>query len=275
VSTDGKHIALRKHPQGETDAAHPDLVFIHGLGANGDVWENQISYFNDDYQVWLVELCGHGQAPPVHRSLISLPFLPQDECSIEQMAAEIAEDLEKNHTGSAVLVGHSLGGAIAIKLAANYPDRVKALVLIDTPVVQKAKWVQKRLAMNVFRRQFHRTVQQVFAMMCENAETAQRVIADALKVDKNSFISLIKEVMDMDLVKELKQIAVPSLLVLGSRMAKDKEKLPIFISAQGYDELSNKTVEYRSDVGHYIMLEKPEWLNKMMTAFLNKLTSSD
>ncbi|NLM95582.1 MAG: alpha/beta hydrolase [Firmicutes bacterium] len=274
MSTDGRHTLLRKHAQSETNAAGLDLVFIHGLGASANVWENQVNYFGDDNRIWLAELCGHGEAPPLRRSLFQLPFLPQDDCSIDQMAAEIAEDLEKNQTDRAVLVGHSLGGAIAVKLAADYPDRARALVLIDTPVVQKAKWIQKRLAMNVFRRHFQRTVQQIFAMMCEKADTAQRVIADALKADKNSFISLIKQVMDMDLSDELSRISVPTLLVLGSRMAKTEEKLSVFLSAQGYDELTDKTVEYRSDVGHYIMLEKPEWLNKLMAEFLTKLTSS-
>ncbi|NLN16788.1 MAG: alpha/beta hydrolase [Firmicutes bacterium] len=274
MSTDGKQILLRKHAEDETNAPGLDLVFIHGLGASANVWQNQVKHFGDDHRIWLVELSGHGQAPPLRRSLIQLPFFPQNECSVAQMAAETAEDLEKNNVNGAVLIGHSLGGAIAVKLAADYPDKARALVLIDTPVVQKAKWIQKRLAMNVFRRQYKRTVQQVYSLMCERADTAQQVIADALKADKNSFVSLVKQVMDMDLAEELKKITIPTLLVLGSRMAKDEDRLPVFLSAQGYDGLPDKTVEYRSDVGHFIMLEKPEWLNKLMDDFLDKLTVS-
>src|SRR5690554_2435703 len=116
--------------------------------------------------------------------------------------------MTENQINEAFIVGHSLGGAIGINLAAAYPEKVRGLVLVDTPVIQKAHWLQKRLALNVFRRQFARTLQSIYAMMCEDGKIAQRVIETALKVDKSSFISLIQEIMGMNFSTQLQQVQV-------------------------------------------------------------------
>lgn len=96
----------------------PDVLFIHGFGSDRYSWAANAPAMADWATVWAVDLPGHGQAP--------------DEVGAgdaKTLGAAVAERLS-DIPGAIVVVGHSLGGAVAIELAKLLPDRVKRLVLI-------------------------------------------------------------------------------------------------------------------------------------------------
>jgi 3-oxoadipate enol-lactonase len=264
-----RRIVLKNHTPDDVGGQH--IVFIHGIGSNGRIWEHQIAHLQSRYRLWTAELCGHGEAPPLPHSLLGDLFRFKKPSLIAEMVRDLADLMTENQIVDALLVGHSLGGTIAILLAAAYPDKVKGLVLVDTPVYQKANMLQKGLALRTISRQFKRTLQGIYSVMCENPEVGKRVVETCLQTDKHSFINLMQEVIGMNYSGVLEKVQVPILLALGSRMAKSKEALPNFLGAQGYDSMANKRVAYREDVGHFIMLEQPQWLNDQIDAFLQEI----
>lgn len=107
------------------------LVFIHGWGANRQLWRAWILHaFAKDYQVILIDLPGHGESRPV--------ACMDDDVLQVWLSALLAVMPPKS-----TLVGWSLGGLLAQAIALRHPDRVKALICIASSpcFVQRDNWL--------------------------------------------------------------------------------------------------------------------------------------
>lgn len=97
----------------------PCLVFVHGAGMDHTVWAFQVRYFaHHGYAVLAVDLPGHGRSggPPLR--------------SIPDLGAWLLRVLDAVRVEQAALVGHSLGGLVALEGAAQAPERASALALL-------------------------------------------------------------------------------------------------------------------------------------------------
>lgn len=95
----------------------PTIVFLHGTRLTGAEWATQITALEDAFHCLAPDLPGHGQAADV-------PF------TVERAAERVAELIEREaHGGRAILVGLSLGGYVAMAVAARWPERVIGLAV--------------------------------------------------------------------------------------------------------------------------------------------------
>lgn len=106
------------------------ILAIHGLTGHGRRWESMFSKHLPDTGVIAPDLLGHG------RSSWDPPW------TIEANVAAIGELVENQAAGPVVVVGHSFGGAIALTLAAERPDLIAGLVLLDPAVGLDGRWVR-------------------------------------------------------------------------------------------------------------------------------------
>ena len=97
----------------------PTLLLIHGLGASHTDWQKQIDFFARVFRVIAPDLRGHGE------SQAEGPF------NVERFALDCSYLLDELKIGSIFMVGHSMGGAVAMQLALFKPDRVTKMVLAD------------------------------------------------------------------------------------------------------------------------------------------------
>ncbi|PSC04051.1 alpha/beta hydrolase [Alsobacter soli] len=103
------------------DPALPAVVFIHGAGMDHTVWALQARWFaHHGRAVLAVDLPGHGasEGPPLR--------------SIESMADWTVRLLDAAGVRKAALVGHSMGGLVALEAATRHPGRVRAIGLVGT-----------------------------------------------------------------------------------------------------------------------------------------------
>jgi abhydrolase domain-containing protein 6 len=109
-------------PAGARDR-RPTVLCIHGQPGDGDDWRAIRSRLEDSYRVLTPDRPGWGDNPDPARSL---------DANADVLASLLSRD------EPAVVLGHSLGGGIALLLALNYPDRVAALVLASPVGVREA-----------------------------------------------------------------------------------------------------------------------------------------
>lgn len=102
-------------------AGDPTLVFLHGGGGWAEHWRLQFDHFAEETTVAMHDLRGHGRSEA-----------PSGRYSLETFADDVAVLLEVQRCDRPVLVGHSLGGAIALRYAFDYPDQVSGVVIIDS-----------------------------------------------------------------------------------------------------------------------------------------------
>ena len=119
----------------------PAIVLIHGLGSCAEDWSLlQAPALSQRYRVLMPDLRGHGRSDR-----------PPGPYTVPQMANDIAGFLDATRTGSAHVVGLSLGGAVAQALAVQHPERVRSLVLVNTFAHLRPKgWTEWRLTLTRF-----------------------------------------------------------------------------------------------------------------------------
>ena len=101
------------------DPSMPAIVFIHGAAFDHSVWQWQSRYFaHHGFSVLAVDLPAHGRSPGIART------------SIEAMADWINALIEAAGLSTVALVGHSMGGLVALDTARRYPRRVSKLAMV-------------------------------------------------------------------------------------------------------------------------------------------------
>ncbi len=95
------------------------LVMLHGLFGSSDNWMGVAAKFAERMQVFLPDLRNHGLSPH------------SDEMTWSAMADDVVEFLDAQNLSRANILGHSLGGKMAMQLALNFPERVEKLVVVD------------------------------------------------------------------------------------------------------------------------------------------------
>jgi pimeloyl-ACP methyl ester carboxylesterase len=99
------------------------VVFVHGFGETGDVWDNQVAFFKDKIKMIIPDLPGSGKSALT------------DDMSIEGMAAVINEVVKEEvppAEGNFIMIGHSMGGYITLAYAEKYPDQLQAFGLFHS-----------------------------------------------------------------------------------------------------------------------------------------------
>ncbi|MEU4218789.1 alpha/beta fold hydrolase [Actinoplanes sp. NPDC026623] len=101
------------------DTSAPAMVLLHGLGDDSSDWGDVLADFAADFHVYALDLRGHGRSSRPGRY------------SFELMRADVAEFLAMMGVERCILVGHSMGGAVAILLAQTAPELLTHLILED------------------------------------------------------------------------------------------------------------------------------------------------
>ncbi len=98
------------------------IIILHGLFGSLDNWQTIAKQLAEQYTVFTLDLRNHGRSP--HSS----------EHDYSLMAEDVFEFMSNNWIYDAHVIGHSMGGKVAMRLALDYPDQVKKLVVVDMGV---------------------------------------------------------------------------------------------------------------------------------------------
>ncbi len=102
----------------------PTLVFLHGFCDNQELWSEFVAPFLETYQVLTLDLPGFGNS-----EMLPVPF------TLDQIGDELAEWLTEKKLEKSLIVGHSLGGYVALSLLARHPEMISGIVLFhSTPL---------------------------------------------------------------------------------------------------------------------------------------------
>jgi pimeloyl-ACP methyl ester carboxylesterase len=113
----------------------PPLVLLHGVGANRFIWRHVSPRLGGERRVLAPDLPGFGESPPAGSGF-----------GLGQVAAVLAEAVIEQTGGAFDLVGNSLGGAVALQLAADRPELVRRLVLAAPAGFSPAPWPVAEMA---------------------------------------------------------------------------------------------------------------------------------
>ena len=203
----------------QTTGQGPDLVFLHGWGMNGDVWENVVPLLADSYRVTVVDLPGHGRSV---------------DDSVNKAGSynlrKLAEQVLAITPPGATLVGWSMGGLVATQLVLDNPGTINGLVLVSSSpkFVRGDSWPDgvEAEVLDGFagdlREDYRNTVKRfiaIQAMGSDNPREEQRVLRDRVFRHGDPQIAALegglKILHSSDLRSRLNEIETPMLLLTG------------------------------------------------------------
>ena len=232
-----------------------DIVLIHGLGGAAAEWDQVLPYLKGTFKVATFELSGHGRTQPVL------------DPTIASEAERLGTFIRDNGLAYPTLVGHGLGGMIALQYALDHPGDVHRLIVMDTAPRQLADLEQKKDIGRRLVENYDRFVGERYAMMSPDDEITKRILDMALRTHAASFTSLLMSSFDYDLTGRLRTLSVP-LLVIGSEMMfpRADETQPM-LAQYGFAQARTLNFKRFAKTGHYIMLEQPVMLASVLLAF--------
>jgi pimeloyl-ACP methyl ester carboxylesterase len=257
IAPDGVHVQYRVYGAGE-----PALVFIHGWSCDSNYWRDQVQAFKQQYTVVTVDLAGHG-GTDANRS----------EWTMGRFGQDVATALAAVPNRKMVLVGHSMGGPVALEAARLLGDRVIGIIGVDTfrtigaPVPTAA---QLDAAVKPFEANFightRDVVTQHFFAPGANPELVRKVAYDMSLSPPKVGIPSLRAVLGYDYAAALKELDVP-IVAINSDLGEPLNEVRI------RKVLPRFRVITLSAIGHFPMMEDPARFNPALAAEVQTLIS--
>jgi pimeloyl-ACP methyl ester carboxylesterase len=228
------------------------LLCLHASGGNGSVFAELLEALAAEHSPFAIDFPGHGRSG----GLDSLG-------SIDRMAAFVGAFLDKWGIDRAALLGHSMGGAVALRLALARPRLISALVLCGSAArfTGAAIPAVTRVVEGKDRRPFFREAYSPKAP----PEVLRRGFLEDLKTDPRALLGDLEACRDFDATEELAGVGAPTLVVVGED---DDMRAQSDLLAT---RIPGAKLEVVPGAGHMLPLEQPAALAAAVRAFLRGL----
>ena len=238
TTIEGQHLYYRSFGK---DHGRP-LLLLHGFGVSGYMWQRCIPYLAQQAQVFVLDLPGHG-----HSRL-------SGAWQLRAIAPLLALWIEQMGIAPVRLVGHSMGGAIAVHLTAFAPDLVERLVLVNAAGIPLETTIPTLCVRSV------RSILQP-----GGGRYPLRLLGDVLKPRPRLFWQAAQELVRSDFRAELASIDVPTLILWGERDV----LLPPALGQQLRNALPHATFISLPNCGHRPPLSQPELFSRLVLEWLS------
>jgi pimeloyl-ACP methyl ester carboxylesterase len=231
------------------------VLFAHSFAGDCSHWGPVLDHLKAQRRVVAFDFSGHGRSPAAFGSY-----------SIAELAKDIGAVADAQQLDAFVLVGHSLGAAVAAEFAGSHPERVKALVLVDAPPAPGAipPSQLEQIRASVFKDPYP-VIEQYWnqqAFIDTRDEVKQRLFAGLRSMTRRAVTELTAASLDHDARAALARYPGPKFAIVTAR---NDDPLSIHNVVPGF----RKTV--LRGTGHWIHLDKPDEFNKVLDGFLNSL----
>jgi pimeloyl-ACP methyl ester carboxylesterase len=248
----------------------PVVILLHGFPLSKSMWEEQLSGIGSIYRVIAPDLRGFGESP-----------VPEGVYTMDAMADDVVELLETLEImGPVVVGGLSMGGYVALSIAARYPTRVKALILMDTragadtPEVAQGREATAKavLAADSAATVVESMLPRIFSKLTleQHPERVEPMKAVMRQTTPQGIAGALRGMASRpDRRADLPKIAVPTLVLVGEE---DILTPPAEAKAMA-EAIPNARLEVIPKAAHMAPYENPSAVNAAILGFLKGLES--
>ncbi|MDG6995426.1 MAG: alpha/beta hydrolase [Nitrososphaerota archaeon] len=239
----------------EETGSGKSIVFVHGACENSSFWNHQKT-LGDRYRIVTVDLPGHGKSKPL-----------DGQVEVKKYSDVVAEFVARICPDKAVLVGHSMGGAIALLNAIEHPQNLKGAVLVTTG----AKLGVLPSIREGLRTRFQDTVKSIVGPRQFSSKTNLEIIrfvTDQIMRCSNEIGAADYEACNnFDVRQKLQTINLPIQIIAG-----EEDKLaPVTWSTYMKENIPKSRLVVLRDASHLPMLERPAEFNRHLNEFVLSL----
>ena len=251
------------------------MILIPGLFCSGKVWDETVAHFKGQYECFEITLPGFAGQPPI-----------QSDSILKTIVNQLADFIKMNKLKNPVIVGHSLGGYVALDLASSYPQLVGDLVIVSSapflPAMSMSADIpvdsSRKIGLQIKNGMKDLTAEQIgqyqkftLPMMIHDSAKISLVAGMAVKSDPLTQGEVMYELFSIDLRPEMKNVISP-VLVLGDWISYKKYGATHESVLKNYTDqfrlAKNLTISINDSSNHFIMYDEPQWVYQQMEDFL-------
>jgi len=238
------------------------VILLHGWLGSWGLWQETMAYLGKYYRTYALDFWGFGESGKKRDT-----YLVQDFVSL------VDQFMEQLGILQAPLVGHSMGGTVSLSVAIQFPQRVRKVVVIGSPIVGSSlNLLLKLCGRRVFAWLLYHNMwafQLYYRFLAPLYTTDRRwpemMDRDLSKTTLESFLTSIASLRKTDLRPHLPQVKVPAMGIYGER--------DIVVNPTQWkvmqEGIPQTRVERYPDAGHFPMLDVPERFMKVLHEFLD------
>jgi pimeloyl-ACP methyl ester carboxylesterase len=231
----------------------PALLFIHGAGGDHTIWGEQLRELAPNFSVAALDLNGHGRSP-AREGEVFQTYTEDVLAVLEALAMPT------------VVVGHSMGGAIALMVALQRPKNLVGLGLVGTGAKLRVHPQILELCQTDFERAIDFIVQWAFAEQSP-PELRERACAQMRRNGAQALLRDFSSCNTFDVMARLSEIALPTLILCG----RDDKLTPVKYSEYLQQNIPTAQLKIIEGAGHMVMLEQPKAVTQALREFCARL----
>lgn len=239
------------------------VLFLHGWLGSWRYWYPTIEVVAEQFRTYSFDFWGFGESRRQNTAE-----------SIQSYSEQVIRFLDALGIDRVFLVGHSMGGMVALKTAINHPDRILRVATVGAPIVGDAlSWLLKLTDRPLFADVFARLPwlrRSLFRFFLgeTNDPAVHEVLDDSVKSTANTLRRAVSSMLRTDLRPELQRLRAPALIVHGGR---DDIVNPNQIDL--FDTIAPAEVVLMPTSRHFPFLDEPEIFNDVLLRFLKQQAS--
>jgi pimeloyl-ACP methyl ester carboxylesterase len=250
------------------------MILIPGLSSGGETWDTTVAHYQDRFECHVLTVAGFAGVPRVPAPML------------DRVVDGLADYIRKNKLDKPIIVGHSLGGFLALDFAAKYPGLASQLVIVDsyafyagisdpkaTPAQAKTMGAQIRQGMGYMNQEGYEAYVKSGTgdrNMVTPDSDFQRLVVWGLASDRTAVTDALAEMFAADLRPELANIKIP-VLVMGAwksyEQYTDHKRTEANLRSQ-YAKLHGVKIAINDTSRHFIMWDDPQWMFSQIDSFL-------
>jgi pimeloyl-ACP methyl ester carboxylesterase len=239
------------------------VILLHGWLGSWGLWQETMTFLGQYYRTYALDFWGFGESGKKRNTYM-----------VQDFVALVDQFMDKLGIINAPLVGHSMGGTVSLLVALQYPERVKKVVIIGSPIVGSSLALPLKFAgyrqiawllFNMFG-SFRWVMRLASPFICGDPRFPEMMDRDLSRTTLESFLVSIASLRRTDLRPQLNKITVPVMGMFG-----DRDNIVDPRQGQVLKQcLPGSRVEKFKEAGHFIMLDSPQLCMKDLKEFLDK-----
>lgn len=242
------------------------IILIPGFASSGEVWDQTRAFYENDYTCYTLTMAGFAGVAP------------QSKPTFQSWEKAIATFIQQNKINKPLIIGHSLGGGLAMALASDYPELISKIIVVDAlPCLAalmnpsfKAKENNDCNAMvsqitSATNEQFYQMQKNAILRLLADTSKLNLVLSWSVKSDRTTFAEMYCDFSNTDLREKIAGIKCPALVLLESYFANFKPSVN-----EQFKNLTDANLQYATKGLHFIMYDDKEWYQEQINNFINQ-----
>jgi esterase len=252
------HLNFREAGEG------PPLIILHGVFGSGENWLTVSKLFTPFFKVFLVDQRNHGRSPQT------------EDFSYQLMVEDLKDFADQQNLDSFFLIGHSMGGKVAMKFASLHPERLERMVVVDIAPryynPHHHEIIAGFKAVDLEKMTTRQQADDAMARFIQEVDVRQFLLKNLYRNDQGKFafrINLPVLEKSIDAIGEpldpRSRITVPTLFIKGENSR--------YISQKDENDIGtifpNSSIRIISNAGHWVQAEQPQLFADAVLSFFN------